>query len=62
MITLDVGSAIGYSWEALGVVWLAGLAFTKRVIHSQPNGPGWFHLILASTGFTLLGSHWFETG
>jgi protein-S-isoprenylcysteine O-methyltransferase len=62
MVTLNVGPAIGYSWEALGVVWLAGLAFTKRVIRSQPNGARWFHIVLAFTGFTLLGSSWFETG
>ena len=59
---LDVGSAIGYTWEALGLVWLAGLVFTKRTVRRQPGGARLFHLALAMTGFTLLGSHWFEYG
>jgi len=59
---LNVSSAIGYAWEALGLIWLGGLAFTKRTVRRQPGGPRLFHLALALTGFTLLGSHWFEYG
>jgi protein-S-isoprenylcysteine O-methyltransferase Ste14 len=55
-------AAIGYTWEALGVVWLAGLAFTKRTVRRQPTGARLFHLALALTGFCLLGSSWFATG
>jgi len=59
---LDVNSAIGYTWEALGLVWLTGLAFTKRSVRSQPTGSFLFHLALASLGFSLLGSRWFDVG
>jgi protein-S-isoprenylcysteine O-methyltransferase Ste14 len=62
MVHFNVSSAIGYTWEALGVVWLAGLAFTKRTVRRQPGGARLFHLALAMTGFTLLGSRWFEYG
>jgi len=62
MTHIDVDSAIGYTWEALGIVWLAGLAFTKRTVRRQPSGARLFYIVLALTGFTLLGSHWFEYG
>jgi protein-S-isoprenylcysteine O-methyltransferase Ste14 len=62
MMIMDVGSAIGYTWAAVGAVWLAGLAFTKRTVRSQPGGARLFHLALGAVGFTLLGSHWFENG
>jgi protein-S-isoprenylcysteine O-methyltransferase Ste14 len=60
--TFNVQSAIGYTWEALGLVWLIGLAFTKRTIRSQPSGTHLFHLALAALGFLLLGSRYFEVG
>ena len=60
--TINVQSAIGYTWEALGLVWLIGLAFTKRTIRSQPNGARVFHLGLGLLGFFLLGSAFFEFG
>jgi protein-S-isoprenylcysteine O-methyltransferase Ste14 len=59
---INVNSAIGYTWEALGLVWLAGLAFTKRTVRRQPAGARLFHLALALTGFTMLGSRWFQYG
>jgi len=59
---LNVSSAIGYAWEALGLIWLAGLAFTKQTVRRQPGGQRLFHLALALTGFTLLGSRWFDYG
>jgi protein-S-isoprenylcysteine O-methyltransferase Ste14 len=62
MVNINVSSAIAYTWEALGLVWLAGLAFTKRTVQRQPIGTRLFHLALAMIGFTLLGSHWFEQG
>lgn len=52
-------SAIGYTWEALALVWLVGLAFTKRVARRQPTGARLFTLATALTGFSLLGSSWF---
>src|ERR1700757_2373593 len=59
MTHLTVLSAIGYTWEALGLIWLAGLAFTKRTLRRQPNGAWLFHLALALLGFSLLGSSFF---
>ena len=62
MAQINVSSAIAYPWEALGLVWLAGMAFTKRTVVRQPGGARLFHLALVLIGFTLLGSHWFEYG
>jgi protein-S-isoprenylcysteine O-methyltransferase Ste14 len=59
---LNVNSAIGYCWEALGFVWLVGLAFTKRTIRSQGAGSRGFHLALALLGFLLIGSQYFRQG
>ncbi len=61
-MTFDVNSAIGYIWEALGLVWLIGLAFTKRTVRSQNYGTRAFHLVLALLGFALLGSNYFRQG
>jgi protein-S-isoprenylcysteine O-methyltransferase Ste14 len=55
-------SAIGYTWEVLGMIWLAGLAFTKRTVRRQPTGARLFHLVLALSGFCLLGSNRFASG
>lgn len=61
-MTLNVQAAIGYTWETLGLVWLVGLAFTKRTIRSLPSGARIFHLALAMLGFFLLGSAFFDVG
>jgi len=61
-MTINVPSAIGYTWEALGLVWLIGLAFTKRTVRTQPGGARLFHLALATLGFFLLGSAYFDNG
>ena len=47
---------IGYTWATLGIVWLGGLAFTKRTLRSQPLGPRLFQMAIAVLGFTLIGS------
>jgi protein-S-isoprenylcysteine O-methyltransferase Ste14 len=62
VMTTNVLSAIGYTWEGLGIVWLAGLAFTKRTVRSQSVGPRLFYMALAILGFSLLASRWFEWG
>jgi protein-S-isoprenylcysteine O-methyltransferase Ste14 len=59
MTHFGIVSAIAYTWEALGLVWLGGLAFTKRAVRRQPTGARLFTLATALTGFVLLGSSWF---
>jgi protein-S-isoprenylcysteine O-methyltransferase Ste14 len=61
-MTFDVNSAIGCIWGALGLVWLVGLAFTKRTVRSQRSGARAFHVVLVLFGFALLGSHYFRQG
>lgn len=55
-------SVISYTWEILGIVWLAGLAFTKRTLRSQPFGQRLFQMALALFGFLLLGSSYLRGG
>jgi len=62
MIQIDVESAIGYTWYALALVWLVGLAFTKRTVRSQSTGTRLFHLALAALGFALLSKRAFTQG
>ena len=62
MTSLSPISAVGYTWEILGVVWLAGLVFAKRTVRSQPAGSMYFQMTLALIGFSLLGSTWFSAG
>lgn len=58
----DPRLGIGYCWAALACVWLVGMIRLKRVRYSQPAGPRFFHLALASLGFGLLGSPAFSGG
>ena len=53
-------SAIGCTWTVLGLIWILGVAFTKRTVRRQPLGSRIFHLVFAGAGFALLGSDWFE--
>jgi protein-S-isoprenylcysteine O-methyltransferase Ste14 len=53
---------ISYAWGGLGLVWLAGLAFTKRIVHSEPTGARLFQTAISLFGFTLLGSGRFSAG
>ncbi|MGO9434039.1 MAG: methyltransferase family protein [Terracidiphilus sp.] len=62
MTPFNVDSAIGYTWGALALVWLAGVAFTKRTVRTQPPGTRLFQLAVAALGFLLLSRHcrdWF---
>lgn len=61
-MAVDVNAWIKYSWEAVGLVWLVGAAFTKRTVHVQSFGPRLFYLALAVLGFGLLFSNWFRQG
>jgi protein-S-isoprenylcysteine O-methyltransferase len=62
VVTLNVDSAIGYTWEAVGLVWLVGVAFTKRTVRAQSRGTRLFHLALAALGFALLSKHGMTQG
>ena len=51
------------SWEALGIVWLIGLAFTKRTVKAQPDRdpclPNGRDSIVASV-FWVWATNWFR--
>jgi protein-S-isoprenylcysteine O-methyltransferase Ste14 len=51
---LNVHAAVGYTWMLLALVWLIGLAFTKRTVRSQQFGPRLFHGLVIILGFTLV--------
>jgi len=53
---------IGGSWDVLIVVWVIGLAFTKRTVRAQRPGPRLFHMALVLFGFMLIGSGWLNRG
>lgn len=62
MTGFDVDAAIGYTWAALALVWLVGLAFTKQTVRNQPVGTRLFQVAVATLGFVLLSQHcrqWF---
>ncbi len=61
-MTLSVDSAIALCWEAVALVWIAGLLFTKRTVRSQPGFARLFQLALIALGFSLLGARWFDVG
>ena len=61
-MVINVSSAISYTWEAVGVVWLAALPFARRAVRSQGAGGRVIHLLLVLVGFTLLGSHYLRQG
>ncbi|MGD0629945.1 MAG: isoprenylcysteine carboxylmethyltransferase family protein [Terracidiphilus sp.] len=61
-MNLHIDSLIGYTWDALMIVWLIGLAYTKRTVRAQAPGPRLFHMALVLFGFTLIGSGWLSQG
>ena len=61
-MTFDVTSAIAYTWEAVGVVWLAALPFVKRTVRTQNWGSRALYLALALLGFMLVGSQYLRQG
>jgi len=54
MANFNVQAAVGDMWMALGLVWLVGLAFTKRTVRSQAVGSRLFHMLVIVLAFTLL--------
>lgn len=59
---LNIHAAIEYVWYALALVWLVGLAFTKRTLRSQPGSVWSFNLLLVLLGFTLLAGNSLRNG
>jgi protein-S-isoprenylcysteine O-methyltransferase Ste14 len=54
-MTYNAISAIDYTWEALGLVWLIGLLGKKPAVRTQPDSIRLFHMSLGLLGFCLLG-------
>jgi protein-S-isoprenylcysteine O-methyltransferase Ste14 len=52
---MQIGSAIGWAWAAVGAVWFAGTLSSKRTVRVQPFGARFFQLAVLAVGFTLLG-------
>ncbi len=54
MLTSHIDCIILYTWIALGLFWLAGMAFTKRAAQTQSAGARALHLVIALPGYLLL--------
>lgn len=61
-MAIDIHAAIGWTWATLGLVWAAGLGFTRKTVRSQPSGARLFHMALVFLGFSLLMGTWFRAG
>ena len=61
-MTFNVQSAIGYTWDAVAIVWLIGMGFTKPTVRSQPSGARLFHLALMVLGLFLMAGRQFHVG
>ena len=48
------------AWETLGILWLIGMAFTKRAVRKQPGGWRLLHFALGMVGFVLIAGIWFQ--
>jgi protein-S-isoprenylcysteine O-methyltransferase Ste14 len=59
---MNLHSAVGYVWEALGVIWLIGLPFTKRAKRLQSRTSRLFQLALFASALSLVGFDWFRRG
>jgi protein-S-isoprenylcysteine O-methyltransferase Ste14 len=62
MTNFYVFAVIRYAWLSLGLIWLIALAFTKRVVRSQPGGARLFQLAVLFLGYCLLSGRWFHDG
>lgn len=45
---------ITFTWEALGILWLIGLVFTKRTARSRAPGARLFYTLVAALAFAFL--------
>lgn len=53
---------IPFTWEALGILWLIGLAFTKRTARSRAPGARLFYTIVAVFAFVFLAGKYLDAG
>jgi protein-S-isoprenylcysteine O-methyltransferase Ste14 len=53
---LDISSAMRYTWEAAGLVWLIGLVGNRPPLRTEPKSVRLFYMALALLGSILLGS------
>jgi protein-S-isoprenylcysteine O-methyltransferase Ste14 len=53
---------VGYCWIGVGLLWLAGLVFTKKVVRRMPMGARTFQLGVGALGLALMTGRWFDTG
>jgi protein-S-isoprenylcysteine O-methyltransferase Ste14 len=58
----DAHSAIVWTWEGLGLLWLIGFVFTKRTVQMQPIGGRLLDVAMTFAGFAAFGTHWFAYG
>ena len=61
-MTINAFKWVEYCWVGLGMLWVAGLAFTKPVIRRIPIGPRAFQIALATLGVVLMTSQSLKEG
>lgn len=61
-MTFNAHSAIAWTWEALGLLWLASFAFTKPTLRAQHLGARVFNIALGALAFAMVGLSWFDRG
>jgi protein-S-isoprenylcysteine O-methyltransferase Ste14 len=59
---IDPLTLAGYCWFGIGLFWLAGLAFTKRVARRMPASARLFQIAVGLLGVTLMTGRWFDQG
>jgi protein-S-isoprenylcysteine O-methyltransferase Ste14 len=53
---------VNFCWIGVALVWLVGLAFTKRVVRRQATGARAFQIALGMLAAALMASKWLDRG
>jgi protein-S-isoprenylcysteine O-methyltransferase Ste14 len=61
-MNIDAMAWIGYSWMALGAVWLIGAGFTKPAVRRAPSSARLLQSATLLFGFILVGTNVFRKG
>jgi protein-S-isoprenylcysteine O-methyltransferase Ste14 len=61
-MTFNPYTAIVWTWEALGLLWLIGYAFTKPTLRAQSLVTRILNIALGFLGFAMIGFSWFDRG